>query len=200
MICSIPLILISVYNPSLFYKNVFLSWMLHVLLMTVSTTSMVRSSSTRGIFSWSLALQNSKPRNATRQVYNVIFKHSVEYSSFMWHFFCMSLEAFISVLNIACCALFEELLFVYEGGDGDVVGEVLDSWLRVMVGKDAILTFRRDKAPLSFRPTHDWVACRSVPLCFLFYFKTWKRRFFKSGCPLPLASCSVRKCLSANYI
>lgn len=70
-------------------------------------------------------------------------------------FFCMSLEAFISVLNIACCALFEELLFVYEGGDGDVVGEVLNSWLRVMVGKDAILTFRRDKAPLSFRPTHD---------------------------------------------
>lgn len=44
-----------------------------------------------------------------------------------------------------------------EGGDDDDddVGEVLYSWLRVMVGREAILTFGRDKAPLSFRPTHD---------------------------------------------
>lgn len=35
-----------------------------------------------------------------------------------------------------------------EGGDDDVVGEVLNSWLRVMAGKEAILMFGRDKAPL----------------------------------------------------
>lgn len=44
---------------------------------------------------------------------------------------------------------------MYEGGDDEDVGEVLCSWLRVVVGKKAILTFRRDKASLSFRPTHD---------------------------------------------
>lgn len=45
---------------------------------------------------------------------------------------------------------------MFEGGDDvDEVGEVLYSWLRVMVGKEAILTFRRDKAPLSLLPTHD---------------------------------------------
>lgn len=43
---------------------------------------------------------------------------------------------------------------MYEGGDDGVVEEVLNSWLRVMVGKEVILSSRRDKAPLSFRPTH----------------------------------------------
>lgn len=89
---------------------------------------------------------------------------------FTWHFYVVLyviLEAFISILNIACCAPFEELLCVWRwswwwwwcwGG------AVAYSWLRLMVGKEAILTFRRDKALLSFRPTHDWVACRSFPL------------------------------------
>lgn len=69
------------------------------------------------------------------------FYHSVDYSPILYvKFLCASLEAFISVLKWpvvlslkSCC--------VYEGGDdtdADDVGEVLYSWLRVMIGKEAI--------------------------------------------------------------
>lgn len=97
--------------------------------------------------------------------------------SFMWlfffFFFCASLEAFLprteysllcSVWRAAVCMNVEMVMLL-----GRCWTRGWGSWL----GKEAILTFRRDKAPLSFRPTHDWVACRSVPLSDVsFYFKT----------------------------
>lgn len=116
------------------------------------------------------------------------FYQSVDYSPSLYSIFmCKCRDNYMPwiwplVLHLKSCC-------VYEGGDDDDVGEVLYSWLRVMVGKkETILTFRRDKAPLSFRPTHDWVACRSVPLVFSFFFKKkyWKRGFFCSEW-LPLA-------------
>lgn len=123
--------------------------------------------------------------------------------SFMWHFFVqVSRHLYLYwiwpvVLRLKSCCVCVKVEM------NDVVGEVLNSWLRVMVGKEAILTFRRDKAPLSFRPTHDWVACRSVPLSdFSFTLKHSEREdsSVQSGCPLPWVSCSMRKCLSANNI
>lgn len=54
--------------------------------------------------------------------------HGVAYGPILYvTFLCARLEAFLSVLNIACCAAFEELLCVYEGGvdDDDVVWEVV---------------------------------------------------------------------------
>jgi len=77
-------------------------------------------------------------------------------SLFKQHFYVQDLRH-LSVLNIVSGVPFFRLksCCVYVGGDDDV-GEVLYSRLLVMVGKkEAILTFRRDKAPLSFRPTHD---------------------------------------------
>lgn len=53
--------------------------------------------------------------------------HGVAHSPILYAaFLCARLEAFLSVLNIACCAAFEELLCVCEGGDDNVVGEVAE--------------------------------------------------------------------------
>lgn len=114
MICSPFLLWFHFTSPVLSHESVFLSWMFRVTLMTVSTPGLDRCGSTRGIFSRGLALQSSKPRKCnTRSVQCHVFF----VPSFLWHFlkilFCASLEAFISVLNIACCAPSEELLCVW---------------------------------------------------------------------------------------
>lgn len=87
--------------------------MFHVLLMTVSTTGKVRSGQHQGYIQLEPCFAKLSPENATRGVCNVIFNPSVEHRLILYvTFLCASLEAFISVLNIACCAPFEELLCV----------------------------------------------------------------------------------------
>lgn len=165
-----------------------------------------RSGSTRGLFSSSLVLQKLSAEihheecalSFLSTTWNIV-------PFFMWHFFNVQVSRCLYLSWIQPLVLRLKSCCVCEGGDDDSgVGEVLYSWLRVMVWKkEAILTFRRDKAPLSFSPTHDWVACRSVPLsAFSFTLKHYERddSSVQSGRPLPPASCTLRKRLSANDI
>lgn len=146
----------------------------------------------------------AKHRNAMRGVCNVIFNHSVDYSPILYvTFLCASLEAFISVLNIACCAPFEELLCVWRWrwwwwcwGGAVLVAEG-HGW------EGGYFNFQKGQSSTLLQ-THTWLrACRSFPLSvFSFTLKHIEREdsSVQSGCPYPLASCSVRKCLSANDI
>lgn len=125
----------------------------------------------------------------------------------VWHtvpffvtFLCARLEAFLSVLNIACCAAFEELLCLWRWRWWCCWGGCCTRGWGSWSGKEAILTFRRDKAPLSFRPTHDWVACRSVPLSLTHKHNEREDSSVQRGRLFLLVSCSTRKHLSANEI
>lgn len=151
MICSLSCLISSNATPVLSYQNVFLSWLFHVLLRTVSTVGKVQTSGrTSGLFSSSLVLQKSRSRFLST-TWNIV-------PNFVWHFY-VQVSGHLYLYWIQPLVLRLKSCCVYEGGDD--VGEVLYLWLRVTVGKkEAILTFRRDNTPLSFRPTHDRVACR----------------------------------------
>lgn len=119
----------------------------------------------------------------------------------MWHFFCASLQAFISALNIACCAPFDELLCVWRwiwccwgGAELVAVGHGWEGgYFNYQMGQSSPLL-----------QTHTWLS--SLQVCStLFSLSTLKHNeredsSLQSGCQLPLACCSVRECLSANYI
>lgn len=100
--------------PVLSYKKKMCFWaecfMLH---RWPSAAGWVRNISAGVPFDWNLAPQS--PGNATWGMCNVVWNYTVEYrpmSSVTVFFFHASLEAFISALNIAYCAPFEELLCV----------------------------------------------------------------------------------------
>lgn len=111
MICSPFLLWFHSTSPSfVLWKCVF---ELNVSCHCVNTWSgLVRCGSTRGIFSRSFALQNSKAQNMQHEecAMSCFFLSHLSCNIFFYSFFCAYLEAFISALNIACCAPFEELL------------------------------------------------------------------------------------------
>lgn len=126
-------------------------------------------------------------------------KHNVEYCpNLCVTFLCASLETLTSVLNIAAGALFEELLCVWRwrwcwGGAALVAeshGWKEGGYFNVQKGQHSPLL-----------QTHTWQRSLQVSV-FSFTLKHNGREVssVQSGCPFPLASGSVRKCLSANHI